>query len=63
MTETLAIYLSDMSESDKLVAIRRMFLPLATMLESLPCSTGSLVKEWNSEEIEIEAAFVNANWI
>lgn len=62
MNEALRIYLaSDMSESAKLDAIRAQFLPLATMLDSMTGS--SIVQAWDSEDLSIEAAFVNANWI
>lgn len=62
MNEAIRIYLdSAMSESAKIEAIRAQFLPLATMLDSMTGST--IVQEWGSEDLEIEAAFVCANWI
>lgn len=61
MATALAIYLSNMSESDKLAAIRAEFLPLATMLDSITGST--IIQDWNSEDLEIEAAFASVGWL
>jgi len=62
MEMALAIYLStEMSESAKIEAIRAQFLPVATMLDAMTGS--SIVQDWNSDDLSIEAAFVNANWI
>ncbi len=61
MENALRIYLSDMSESAKLAAIRAEFIPLATMLDSM---TGSdIVGAWGSEDLEIDVAFVAVGWI
>lgn len=61
MNEALAIYLSDMSEATKIALIREQFLPLATMIDSITGS--SIVQAWGSDDLDIEAAFMNANWI
>lgn len=63
MNEALRIYLSDMTQEDKIAAIRLQFLPLATMLDSM---TGSdIVSEWTvaSDDLAIESAFFKAGWI
>lgn len=63
MNEAIRIYLSDMSESAKLEAIRAEFLPLATMLDAI---TGSdIVYDWTvtSDDLAIESAFFKAGWI
>lgn len=61
MTEALRIYLSDMPESTKLALIREQFVPLAVMLDSMTGS--SIIQTWGSEDTELEAAFIAANWI
>jgi len=61
MNEAIRLYLSDMSESAKLAAIRSELTPWAVLVDSM---TGSeIVKSWDSEDSEIDAAFINANWI
>ncbi len=61
METALRIYLSNMSESDKLAAIRAEFIPMAVMLDSFTGS--SIVQDWNSEDLEIEGAFASAGWL
>ncbi len=61
MDAALAIYLSDMSETDKLAAIRLEFTPLAVMLDAITGST--LIRSWENDEIALEATFVALGWI
>lgn len=61
METALAIYLSDMPEAEKIALIRAEFIPMAVMLDSM---TGSnIVQDWASDDLTIDAAFVNAGWL
>ena len=60
MDQALAAYLSDMSETDKLAAVRACWASYAVVVDSMTGS--SIVQSWD-EDSQVECAFINANWI